>query len=672
MGIFEDAIDSVANIVFDALRSLCFWLDGIIYKMIIYVYNWFMMLCQGRLLGEDSMGSIIKTMTDRISLILGIVMFFIVAISFLRMILEPDKVSDREMGLGSIIKKVILVVIMLALSSTVFNLLYDVQSLLLGNNSTGTNVIQNLFSPEVIAPNEEGNYGDFGAILAVQLMDNFYTINTDAESSQNDDPQLFLDCNNYNIILQNQILNNYNFEFGQNCLNAKVEATIANSGGQTSEVYVMQFMSVESVIVGIIIVYMLLMYCIKVGVRMVQLAFLEIISPMVIVSYLSPKKDTMFDKWKNIYISTYIDVFVRVAIINFVVYLIALILNTMYSTEDTGNFWSTIATSNSYTQTFMLVIMILALLTFAKRAPELLKEILPQGGAGSIGYGIGKKDNELGLGLLGGLGAKGAGVLGGAVGGVVGGFVGGGLGSGVLGLLRGGVGGLKNKKLGDTLKSLSSGYDSQKNAALRTQQRIAEGGSRIVMPGAQRRAARYDQQLKEYEASIGYFDAAEKEAESKALRNAENYVSYNGNSLALLAKLKDDQSVSAQQRQLYESEYNDTLKAAKEFNINYGRDVKNGEVWFDNSGNVDALAIGGSTYTGTAISSNISSLGDSNVVINANMEALLGASAGVASGSRFATADAKNKASKTAKTNLTISNQDYQRAKVDAQYSGKK
>ena len=50
---------------------------------------------------------------------------------------------------------------------------------------------------------------------------------------------------------------------------------------------------------------------------MVQIAFLQIVSPMAIVSYLSPKKDNMFTKWLNIYGSTYIDVFVRVAIINF-------------------------------------------------------------------------------------------------------------------------------------------------------------------------------------------------------------------------------------------------------------------------------------------------------------------------------------------------------------------
>lgn len=458
---WDNAVSGVGGAIFDGLRSLCYWLDTTIYNLIIYVYNWFLMLCNGRLLNSNIDGeNIIKTVTDRFSFILGIFMFFVVATSFIRMILEPDKVTDKEMGMGAVVKKVILVVVMLGLSNTAFDLLYDFQSILLGNNKSGTNVIQNLLSTRIVKSQ------DFGAVLSANMLTSFYHVNEDLPGFNTGDAD-FVDCNNYSIILQNQILNNYSFEFGYNCLNMRTTSTLVNSGGMEQEVYVMKFMSIESVIVGCFILYMLFMYCIKVGIRMVQLAFLEILAPMAIISYLSPKKDTMFSKWGKIYVSTYIDVFIRVAIINLVVYLITIILDGLYSENST--FWTTVNASNDTTRVFMVVIMILALLTFAKRAPELLKEILPKGGPGSIGYGVSTKD-MVGLGNL-------AGGITGAIGGFAGGLAAGSVGGAVFGLLRGGVGGLGNKDLKGVGKTLTTGFKGQRDASKKMADIRANGGS---------------------------------------------------------------------------------------------------------------------------------------------------------------------------------------------------
>ena len=481
---FKDVAANVGGTIFDALRSLCYWLDSIIYNVIIYVYNWFLMLCNGRLLDID----VVKGITDRFSILLAIIMFFVVSVSILRMILDPDKITDKEAGMSSIIKKVLMVVVMLGLSTTVFDLLYDVQSILLGNNKSGTNVIQNFFSPYRI------NSGDFGAVLAVNMFTSFYTVDPIFELDTDQDVS---DCRTYSTVLRNAIMTQYDFDFGYACLNAKKDnVLIPNSGGETTTKYVMKFESVLSIIAGCFVVYMLIGYCVKVGVRMVQLAFLEILSPMAIISYLQPSKDTMFNKWLKIYISTYIDVFIRIAIINLVVYLISVLMvgwNFSISSSDAniagvGTFWSSLNISNPTTKMFMGVIMIFALLTFAQRAPELLKEILPKGGPGSIGFGIGSKDNPLGMGLL----SRGAGFLSGAIGGAVGGAVGGGVIGMLGGAFRGGFGGLGNKKIGDTWKTTTSAFGNQKGVAATARQRMLEGGSMFVMPGTKAKADALD------------------------------------------------------------------------------------------------------------------------------------------------------------------------------------
>ena len=110
---------------------------------------------------------------------------------------------------------------------------------------------------------------------------------------------------------------------------------------------------------------------------------------MAVVSYLSPKKDNMFSKWFKIYISTYIDIFIRVGIIYFCVFLSAQLLDTIESGETT--FWASIGQEDLTTRSYIVVIMILALLTFAKKAPELLKELLPTS-ASKLGFGTSMKE----------------------------------------------------------------------------------------------------------------------------------------------------------------------------------------------------------------------------------------------------------------------------------------
>ena len=109
----------------------------------------------------------------------------------------------------------------------------------------------------------------------------------------------------------------------------------------------------------------------------------------------SPKKDNLFSKWWKVYFSTYIDIFLRVLIIYFVIYLCGLILDNVEA--GTGSvFWDSVGTSSN--KNFVMIAMILALLTFAKKAPELIKDLIPAS-ASKLGFGASWKD-IVGMGAL--------------------------------------------------------------------------------------------------------------------------------------------------------------------------------------------------------------------------------------------------------------------------------
>lgn len=369
--------DGVMGTIEAGIRTLCFSLCTFIYQAIIFVYNIFDKLCKGRFLDSE----LLQAFSERVGLILGLVMAFIVISSLIKMVLDPDKITDKEMGATTLIKKVIIVIVMLGVSNYVFNALYTVQKVVIEED-----IISKLLLPIQL---DKSNSDNFGNILAEELLISFYQLNADEDSSSNVVGQ----CEGIINEFRNQIIENGEFSLGYECLNQS-----ATANGESSETFIINFNWLLAIIVGVVVVYLVFSYCISVGVRMIQLMFLEIISPMAIVSYLAPKKDTMFSKWTKIYISTYIDVFIRIAIINFVVFIIA----TIFSSGEGFVFWGSIGgePSNSLEKGFITAIIVIALLTFAKKAPDLLKDLFPAG-ASKLGLGM-NSPKQLFDGMLGG------------------------------------------------------------------------------------------------------------------------------------------------------------------------------------------------------------------------------------------------------------------------------
>lgn len=460
------ALSNIPVLLDGAIQGFFYSVCVFIYGFIDDIYNAFLTLSNAQIIETSQ----IKEITSRIGLILGLLMVFMVSFSFIQMILDPDKISDKEMGVVAIVKKCLIVVVMLALSPYAFKLLYNVQNTVLNSNLIG-----NLFIPsgmEVIS--SENGKSDFGKILSANLFTSFYSLDdslikdgtiNNVEASNG---LTSVDCYNYWNQLRENIAKNGDYSIGRKCLGLTTSSSISDDDGSDAE-FIMKFNWILALIVGIAICYFLLMYAISAGTRVIQLALLQMVSPAAFISYLSPKKDTMFDKWKNMYISTYIDVFIRVAIINLIVYVISIILNAWNGLGD-GSIWGTSSNGGM----FVGILMIIAALSFAKKAPDLIKDLFPTGGASKLGFGFSAKDRA-GLGMLSGAAA-------GAVTGVVGGVAGGKGVSRVTGALGGAFGGVARGFMSGaggkgTIDSIKSANSTQSKANLARAQRIASGAT---------------------------------------------------------------------------------------------------------------------------------------------------------------------------------------------------
>ena len=452
----SDGLEKVGGAILNGIRYLMFALSTYIYGLLMDLYDMFLALCNVRLLSND----ILQELSRRVGYILGVVMLFYVILGFIQLLLNPDAVNDGEKGAPALIKKTIIVIIMLGTANFAFELLYQVQVTVVKSN-----IISKLLLPYSVTPIVNGqdtstsqdstliNNETFGSLLAEELFSSFYSIEEFKESDidSNGDISSYEDCQTVVNNFRNQLINNRSFDLGYTCLNStivvnfKIDDSTKSDGQETN---VVNFNWLLCPLVGLIAVYLMVMYCFKVGIRMVQLMFLEIISPMAIVSYLAPKKDTMFSKWKNIYISTYIDVFIRIAIINFAFFLVATVFSV--TGGDGLEFQGTDFSSNP----FFKVIMILSILTFAKKAPELVGELLPKS-ASKLGFGASMKE-------IFGLGAT--------VGGIAG------LGISAIGRMPGAA-----KNVGH---SMAIGYNNFKNASGRFGKLRALGGGVLRTTGS--------------------------------------------------------------------------------------------------------------------------------------------------------------------------------------------
>lgn len=470
--------------VVGGIRHLVFYLDEIVYGFIVDLYDIFRYICGIRITNN----AIMNELSTRIGWILGLIMFFYISFDFVQILLDPDKISDKDKGPVSIIKKFLIVIVLLGTSRYIFDLMYNFQDIVLNNDNGNGSIIEKLILPFKV------NTSSFGRAITVNFMYNFYTVDDliDYEIDDSGDVNLknvadsdmedysFSDCIQYTHIMYTTIQNEGSFAIGSECLVEKFESDVS---GTTQKKFFIDF-NLISLPVGLFVAWTLLMYCVSVGMRVIQLAVLQIISPAAIICYLSPNKENTFIKWFRIYVSTYIDVFIRIAIIDFVVLLSGLILE--FNQVSTSG-----VSLTSKMEFWAQVFMILALLSFAKKAPELFNKLLPDKLQSGLSLGFGTKDRA-GLGILGGALGFGTGI---AVGGAANAFVGAidrgkmaatlgknkrqvaaaalsGLGGG---LFRGARYGLQNK--GNFMKNIPAGFKAQHDSDVKYEQLIASGGS---------------------------------------------------------------------------------------------------------------------------------------------------------------------------------------------------
>ena len=441
----------VLEIINDALRGLAAHLCEVIYSVIADIYEVFVKMTE--LIYADDL----TVIYNKISLFLGIFMIFRLSFWLIEALMNPDILGDKAKAPGEMIKKVFLVVVLLGITPSIFKYAYRLQYEVVNSNVIPKIMSIGNYNAEVEKPDK------FGKLMSAELFIIFYNQNS-------------------NINVGNDSCVEDTGKNGKYYSYLKIYGKLYNLAGspclvkRTNDEYVIDFNGLFAVGVGAFVFWMMLMYCISLGTRYVQLIFLQVIAPIPIMGYLSTDKDNMFSKWVKQCTTTYLDVFIRLVIVHFTMWLISAVI-----TNDSS--LSKNITSGSW---LIRIFIILGLLTFAKKAPELIQELLPKSvtkASGDFGLSWKKRtDAMLGGNLINGAVKRAPGyVAGGVVGGLVGGAMGIAGGKGVGSRIMGGITGLgRGLKTGTQKGSIIKNIgDVKKNQAARNntlqQWRISAG-----------------------------------------------------------------------------------------------------------------------------------------------------------------------------------------------------
>ena len=353
-------IDEIGEAIYEGLRALLMSLCEAIYSLIMLAFKLFMVIGEANILDND----IVVGIYQRVGLILGIFMLFKLTFSFIQMLVSPDQLTDKEKGAGKIIMKVVIVIVLLAMTPSLFNEAYKLQHAVVKQQVIG----------RVILGNTELNMNNFSSLFSYYVFSNFYKYS----GTPDDDGNCTEDF--YDKEFKNSILDDGSFALAGKCLNVKT----GDDNG-----YVTIFDGWTAIAVGIFVLYVIVVYVVTLGMRVAKLAFLQLIAPIPILSYISPQKETAFNKWVKQCISTFLDLFIRMAIIYFAMLMLYLLIDSDVN--------GALISSTGLSQTdpllgWVKLIIVLGVLLFAKKAPELISDMFPGfGGKGGLDFGLGLK-----------------------------------------------------------------------------------------------------------------------------------------------------------------------------------------------------------------------------------------------------------------------------------------
>ena len=373
------------------IRQFFFMIDSIIYNGITDIYRLLIDISRTSVLSQSS----IQSIANRIYELLAIFMIFKIIFSLIMYVVNPDDFSDKSKGVSKIGINIVISLSLLVLTPYIFSYAFQIQNIILEDNSLGTLIfgetdddgdsdfsvfnsaggdiafytMKPFFMPNVtiselkecITMEVDGKFNkDCSGIDFESEEDDQYTGNSESlagltQTESKKATYRLTDVKNYVYGVEKS---NLSLMFRSQMALATAMVNNESSG------FVIDYKFMFSTPIGIIVVLLLISFCMDVALRSVKLAFLQLVAPIPILSYIDPKsgKDGMFKKWYTMCFKTFISLFVRLLALYFAIFIITKI-----------DRMTDVLTGAYQSSAWVNIFVIIGTLMFAKQLPKILE-----------------------------------------------------------------------------------------------------------------------------------------------------------------------------------------------------------------------------------------------------------------------------------------------------------
>lgn len=367
-------ITSLFDVAKYGFFSIFLYIDSVVYKLVSMLFSVFYSLAELQLLNNE----VYESIANRVYLLVGVVALFTMTISLLKALVDPDSLSK---GTITSFKNLIISIVLLILTPTIFKYAFSFQAAIINDG-----VITNLFNFTITGKENTMvntcnnprsvtvNNAEMGTLNSNNVQNNKEIKMTVNECQSNYITMTILEAffspsvdsiqNNYNTSWKDA--RDYIYYSGDFAYIATFAEQVNKGSGDK---YISYYILI-STLAGLFLGYIVLSFCLDLGIRAFKLAFYQLIAPIPILMKIVPGKEGQFEKWSKQTISTFLEVFTRLIIISFVVFM----CGNMFDLLEGLN-WSGVGLLGK-------AILAIGMFAFAKQAPNLLKDALGLDGSG--------------------------------------------------------------------------------------------------------------------------------------------------------------------------------------------------------------------------------------------------------------------------------------------------
>ena len=324
----------------DIVRTLFFAIDAAIYRIIVIMYNLMSELAGVSFLGAETMDAF----AARIYLFVGIFVLFRMAFALINNFINPDSFYDSKTGGGQILKRLMIALVLLVFTPTIFQMAFRLQYIVLQQNVIGAVIMG--------SSHNQAAFADAGNAVSVTIFEGFFYPATDGDG---------------NLICS--ITGDRQFKSVASAYEVLYSTNSSGAPGFRSYQYCYHYSFFLSTVAGGFAAWIMLIFAIDIAVRAAKLAVLQLIAPLPIISYVDPKKgEKIFNNWVSESVSTYLDLFMRLIALFTGVFLITQISSFgFFQYDEFGNL-----TDGSDLSAFVKMVAVIGILLFANRLPDLI------------------------------------------------------------------------------------------------------------------------------------------------------------------------------------------------------------------------------------------------------------------------------------------------------------